>query len=399
MILLVQTLFLLLFGFLAVNILYLFVFAMAGKYRNYSPYPIHKEKKKIAVLVPSYREDAVIIHTAHKALEQNYPAERFSVFIAADQLQQDTVNKLRFLPLNVQVMDFQGNSSKAKSLHALINSIDPLEFDIAVVLDGDNVMMAGCLEKVNAAFHAGFRCVQLHRTAKNSNTEMALLDGLSEEINNNIFRNGQRSLGFSSCLIGSGMAFEFELLKSIFNIPSILDNPGEDREVDTILVKQGIEIEYIPDADVYDEKVASEQVFQRQRLRWLEAQQNHINMIISPAYFKGRRDKNFWNRFMINLMPPRVLMIAIFFPVFGAGVVFSLLGLEMIQPALIWWALLFALLCIALIVSIPKRYMHFGVLAKAFSKLFSTVISLIKALFQMKPKRKEFIHTPKTFTE
>jgi hypothetical protein len=49
--------------------------------------------------------------------------------------------------------------------------------------------------------------VQGHRTAKNTNNSWAILDAISEEINNNIFRKGHRVLGLSSAIIGSGMAF------------------------------------------------------------------------------------------------------------------------------------------------------------------------------------------------
>jgi cellulose synthase/poly-beta-1,6-N-acetylglucosamine synthase-like glycosyltransferase len=303
------------------------------------------------------------------------------------------------IPANVQVMNFSGRSSKARSLHALINSIDGSQFDIALILDGDNVMKPGCLEKVNAAFHAGFRCVQLHRTAKNANTDMAVLDGLSEEINNTIFRNGQRTLGFSSCLIGSGMAFEFHKLKSILNIPSILENSGEDREIDSIIVKEGIEIEYIPDAEVYDEKVSTEQVFQSQRLRWMEAQLNHMAIILSPSYFKGKKDKNYWNRLMIICMPPRLLLIALFIPILLIGAVSAYFGLDLIRPGFVSWILLFTTLCVSMLIALPAKFLTFEVLSKALSKFFSAMVHMIKVLFQLNPRRKEFVHTPKSFTE
>ena len=56
--------------------------------------------------------------------------------------------------------------------------------------------------------------MQGHRVAKNHNTNLATLDAVSEEINNNIFRSGHRAIGLSSALIGSGMAFDYELIKS-----------------------------------------------------------------------------------------------------------------------------------------------------------------------------------------
>ena len=395
----IQVLFLIFFVYLAVNILYLLIFAVAGKARNYTTYQPHSEKKRIAVLIPSYKEDDVIIHTALKAKQHNYPAHLFEVFIAADQLKPETVNALLNIPVNVQVMNFNGRSSKARSLNKLFDTINEGTFEIALILDGDNVMEPGCLEKVNSAFQAGFRCVQLHRTAKNANTEMAVLDGLSEEVNNTIFRNGQRALGFSSSLIGSGMAFEFQKLKSIFNIPSILDNPGEDREIDSIIIKDGIEIEYIPDAEVYDEKVASEQVFQRQRLRWMEAQLNHMALILSSSYFKGKRDRNFWNRIIIVCMPPRLLLIAVFIPILLLGLVSDFFEVVLLRPTLFYWFALFAVLCLSLFIALPKKYMNWSVMSMASSKFFSAMIHMVTGLFRLKPGRKEFLHTPKTFTE
>ncbi len=399
MISVIQALFLILFIYLAVNILYLLVFSIAGRARNYKPYTPKADKKRIAVIIPSFKEDNVIVHTALKAKRHNYPEHAFDVFIAADHLKRETVDTLLSIPVKVEVMNFSGKSSKARSLHTLINTIDDADYDIAFILDGDNVMEPGCLEKVNAAFHSGFRCVQLHRTAKNTNTEMAVLDGMSEEINNTIFRNGQRALGFSSCLIGSGMAFEFHKLKSILNIPSILENPGEDREIDTIIIKEGIQIEYIPDADIYDEKVSSEQVFQKQRLRWMEAQLNHMAIILSPSYFKGKRDRNFWNRLMINCMPPRLLLIALFVPIFLVGALSGYFRIELLSPGILLWVILFALLCGSMIIALPSRYLKVGVLLQAFTKMFSAMVHMIRGLFQLKPGRKEFLHTPKTFTE
>jgi hypothetical protein len=43
------------------------------------------------------------------------------------------------------------------------------------------------LKKINAAFEYDFIAVQGHRTAKNTNNSWAILDAISEEINNNIF--------------------------------------------------------------------------------------------------------------------------------------------------------------------------------------------------------------------
>ena len=64
------------------------------------------------------------------------------------------------------------------------------------------------MAEINRAFDNGVKSAQAHRTGKNLNTDISILDGISEEINNGIFRSGHNALGLSAALSGSGMAFE-----------------------------------------------------------------------------------------------------------------------------------------------------------------------------------------------
>ncbi len=66
------------------------------------------------------------------------------------------------------------------------------------------------------------------------------------------------------------------LIREIFSTKEILENPGEDREIDMQLMRRKVKMEFLDDALVYDEKVASAGVFEKQRVRWLEAQLNHV---------------------------------------------------------------------------------------------------------------------------
>lgn len=86
---------------------------------------------------------------------------------------------------------------------------------MVVVLDADNLVDPDFLEHLNNAFYSGCSAVQTHRVAKNMNTSVAVLDAVSEEMNNSIFRKGHTKLGFSAGLIGSGMAFEYDIFRKI----------------------------------------------------------------------------------------------------------------------------------------------------------------------------------------
>jgi len=178
----------LLFALFGLGVIYLMVFAIAGLFRKKTKYRDTKIYRKIAVFIPGYKEDNVIIDVAKQALTQNYPSDLFDVIIIADTFKAETLEQLRKLPILVNEVSFE-KSSKAKSLNKTMESL-PEYYDIAIILDADNIMANDFLEKVNASFNDGFIAVQGHRLAKNMNNHFAVLDSLSEEINNHIFRSG-----------------------------------------------------------------------------------------------------------------------------------------------------------------------------------------------------------------
>jgi cellulose synthase/poly-beta-1,6-N-acetylglucosamine synthase-like glycosyltransferase len=387
---------LILFIYLAINTVYFFIMAVAGKIYHPVLYKPNPDKKKIAVLIPTYKEDEVILNTARKAAGHDYPSAFFDVYVAADQLKTETISLLKAIPVNVMEVQFE-ISSKARSLNYLLNHIPENEYDIAIIIDGDNIMLPGCLEKVNAAFQQGFRAVQCHRTAKNKNNSVAVLDAMSEEINNHIFRKGQRAMGFSSNTIGSGMAFEFKKLKEIYNKPGILGNPACDREVDFEMMKADICIEFIDDAYVLDEKVSSLAVYQRQRTRWLESQIIHLRLFFNNKNGVIPKTKDYWNKLFSNLAPPRLIFLLVYFLVFVLYIVEYFSGYSILYPHYSWWLLLTIMYFLVFIISIPGSFYSWSTF-KAISQIPLLVLSLVKSLFKMEVNRKEFIHTPKVHT-
>ena len=97
--------------------------------------------KKMAVLIPGYKEDAVILDVARKALQQDYPPSLYDVVVIADSFQKDTLERLSHLPIKVIEVSFE-KSTKSKALNkAMANLSD--SYDVAVVLDADNIMAKG----------------------------------------------------------------------------------------------------------------------------------------------------------------------------------------------------------------------------------------------------------------
>ncbi|HXB94137.1 MAG TPA: glycosyltransferase [Puia sp.] len=383
----------LLFIYLLPAVLYLFVLAAAGRLGRLPKWSSSPVKTRIAVLIPSYKEDPVILHTAAEALKQDYPA--FSVTVIADGLQPETIARLATMPLRVLPVQWE-KSMKAKSLNAALSRLQEDNFDIALILDADNLMSPGCLEKINHAFQAGRKAVQCHRTAKNRNNAIAILDAISEEINNTIFRRGQRTLGLSCALIGSGMAFEFGLLREIFALPTIQENPGEDKEVEVQLIKRNISVEYLEDAYVYDEKVQRKEVFEKQRTRWLATQQENFRLLLAkemrPVFLK----KIYLNKVFEWLLPPRLLLVILFCLILSCCTIDAWTHFHILSPHWPWWFALTLLYAAALLIAIPPVFYN-GATLRALLKIPALMLAMLKALLGVKKNKTGFIHTPKEF--
>ena len=65
-------------------------------------------------------------------------------------------------------------------------------------------------------------------------------------------------MGMSSSVIGSGMAIDFNVLRSTMKD---INSVAEDKIIQLSLVGQGIPIQYVEDALIFDEKVDSPHAF------------------------------------------------------------------------------------------------------------------------------------------
>jgi cellulose synthase/poly-beta-1,6-N-acetylglucosamine synthase-like glycosyltransferase len=393
--LVVTVFFWIVFVYLAAGTIYLLIMAIAGKWGKLPEYTTHDHKSRIAVIIPSYREDAIIVDTAKKAIAHNYPSGKFTVCVVGDTLQPETILLLKQLPIQVLEVNV---SMKSKSVHAMLHLLNEQEFDIGIILDADNIMGKDCLEKVNDAFRKGCQAMQCHRTAKNQHTPVAVLDAISEEINVNLFRRGPAVLGISASPIGSGMAFSFSLLKKIFSQESILNNPGEDREIDLYLMKHKIPMQFIDGAYVYDEKVANAGVFEKQRTRWIEAQINHVKRFFDADIKVAPKTLTYFSKLYQNLLLPRSLFLLVFVLFFLLIIVQWITTINVLQLSAFWWIVLMILYGISLAISVPAR-LYNRATARAILRIPVLMISMVKALLKVKSGRKEFLHTPKTFKE
>jgi cellulose synthase/poly-beta-1,6-N-acetylglucosamine synthase-like glycosyltransferase len=374
---------------LSIATLYIFVFALAGLFYRQQAYPSDPVFRKIAVLIPGYREDDVILDVAREALKQDYPMYLFDVVIIADSFKKETLEQLKQLPIKVVEVKFE-KSTKSKALNKAMEIL-PDDYQLAVVLDADNVMAPDFLSKINAAFENDFAAIQGHRTAKNLDTSLAILDAVSEEINNHIFRKGHRVLGLSSAIIGSGMAFRYDFFRNLMsNVTAI---GGFDKEIELKLLKDNYKIEYLHDAYVLDEKVQKAEVFSNQRRRWLSAQFHYFRMdfvsSLKTLITKGNVD--YFDKAFQFIQPPRILLLG---AMIVLGTAFILFNTLLTMNAWMNWAWIISMtLCfLAFFFSIPRSFYNLGTL-RALMSLPGGMLLMLGSLLKIKGANKQFIHT------
>ena len=362
--------------------------------------PADPQKRRIAVLVPAYKEDGIILSTARNLMQQTYPADRYGVYILADSFQPETVEALRALsqpnasrtnasPLEVLEVAFD-KSTKTKSLNEAFKRISE-PWDIALICDADNMLAPDFLERINAAFGAGARAVQGRRVAKNLDTSFAVLDACSEAVNNHIFRKGTYALGLSSAVIGSGMAFEYHHIRRVLGEISAVG--GFDKILQLQVVREGVRIHYLEDALVFDEKVDNPHAFEQQRKRWVSSQFIYLRRFFGPAFlqlFKG--NLSYFNLAVANnLVLPRAFLFALL-PLLTIAGAFLSLGWGLAGAGLI------VLYGCALLLGIP-RSMYNRELGIAVLRLPKAVAIMVGTVFHIRKSNKTFIHTVHTKTE
>lgn len=368
-----------------IQVAYLLFFAICGLLYREQAVRGSEKPNRFVIYIPAYREDAVILDTASRALTLDYPKHMFHVVVVADSLRDNTLEALRKLPLQLVEVAFE-KSTKAKALNKAIAQTEE-GFDVAIVFDADNVAAPDYLHRMNEAFNKGYRVVQGQRTAKNKNTPMALLDAVSEGINNHIFRKGHRVVGLSAAIIGSAMGMQFNLFKEV--MASLTAVGGFDKEMELNLLSRRITVGYASKAIVYDEKVQQAEVLERQRKRWLSAQfvylRKHLLRGIIALISKGKLD--YFNKVFQMALIPRVILLAIL-------PLFTILSWLPGQGPSAWhWLIVWIAGYLAIAISIPRALWNKKLLM-AILKLPAGMLAMFRALIGMRGANKSFIHTP-----
>ena len=363
----------------AVCVGYLLVFAFKSIAKSRNEYLQACKKYKFAVLFPAYKESSVILNSVKEFFSQEYPRDKFDVFVIAEMMEESVNQELENMGAIVLRLE-KGSGFKTYALRFAVDYMDrnKMKYDITLILNADNIVKSNYLDVLNDAFYSGCSVIQTHRVAKSLKNSMAILDAVSEEINNSIFRKGHTQLGFSSGLIGSGVAFEYDIFREC--IKRISGN-SLDKQLEMLLLRENIYIEYLEELYTYDEKVSTKAKFFSQRRRWITNQFSSLFRglrLIPQAILQGNWD--FADKIFQWMIPPRVIML-------GSIIILAfIISFYDISMAIKWWGLL-GVLMITFAMAIPDYLVNKNLL-KAVSKLPLIFILMFANFFRMRSVKK-----------
>ena len=334
------------FIIISLTVLYLGVFAITSLFVRHSETPKAKKQNRFIVLIPSYKGGKNLEMTVKSILGQSYTQRQFDVTVIADHEDEMTMFHLAQQPITLLTPNFE-RQSRIKSLQLAINNLPQFKiYDAVVILEAGDVVETEFLEQVNDAYEAaGTKAIQTHKVSLNRDSIPARLSAIFEEINNSIFRRGHISVGLSAALASSGMAFEFNWFKDYIQTAKA---NWSDKELEALLTRQHIYVDYFDKIEVYNEKARQAEDFNRQHLSWIWTQFRTIirNIHYLPSAI-AKRHYDLIDKLLQWLLIPRIIMMAV---IIMMGILVPFIYMS---AALKWWAL-FAFVLLFFAIATPN---------------------------------------------
>lgn len=342
-------------------------FTITSMMAHQGPLPKTNHQNRFIVLIPAYKNKKVI-QTVKSVLGQTYPQRQFDILVVSDQNDEMTNMRLAQEPITLLTPKFE-KSTKAMALQLAINNLPQFKiYDIVVILDAGDLVEPEFLEDLNAAYEsAGTKAIQTHILSRNRDTTAARMGAIFEEINNSIFRRGHIAVGLSAGLMGSGCAFDFTWFKNnIFEVKSA----WEDKELDAMLMRQHIHVDYFDQLYVFNEKTRESDEFNRERGRWIKAQ--FITLLKNIKYLPialVNRYYSWADKIIQWMLMPRMLLMAV---IVLMGIIMPMIYTTL---AFKWWAL-FAIVLLVFAMATPDYLVD----KNWDSTFFKTPIVLMKSI-------------------
>lgn len=241
---------------------------------------------RFAVVVPAHDEADNIAATVASLRALDYPADRFSVNVIADNCTDRTAQAARDAGAVVHVRTDPTNRGKGQALEwAFTRLLDDDSVDAVVVIDADTVCDARLLQTTSHHIAEGALALQVDYRVRNPNStwRTTLLD-VAFTAQHRIRSRGRDALGLSVGLRGNGMVFTRAALE---RVPHRAHSAVEDREYGLMLGLAGIRVVGCDGTWVAGDMPDDDDASSAQRVRWelgqREVRREHLPKLVGAA--------------------------------------------------------------------------------------------------------------------
>jgi hypothetical protein len=224
---------------------------------------------QFALLVPAHNEEEVLEVLLESLVALDYPKERFTISVIADNCTDKTAELARAMA-GVQVLERTDPQKRGKG-YALNWAFEQLEaahvsYDACVIVDADSVVEPTFLRAMEREVAGGALALQAcYGVLNSSDSPSAALRWIALALVNHVRPLGRNGLGCSSTLTGNGICLRREVVQ---RYPWRSFALAEDYHYYLTLLQQGVLVRYVPDAVVRAQMPTTFAQMKTQDIRW-----------------------------------------------------------------------------------------------------------------------------------
>ncbi|MBT5873609.1 MAG: glycosyltransferase family 2 protein [Candidatus Latescibacteria bacterium] len=212
--------------------------------------PAATSMRKFALVVPAHNEETVIEKTLSSLLSIDYPAEKFDVVVVADNCSDHTAEIARELGAHVYERSHETDRGKGYALRWIFEKLmdNGAGYDAYFVIDADSIVADSLLCVLNDYMADGARAIQCSdMVAAEPGAWNVEVTRIGFALHNYARPLGRTVIGCPVSLYGNGMCFSAEMLREV---PWQAFSLAEDLEYGLVLLLQGINVVFAPEAKV-----------------------------------------------------------------------------------------------------------------------------------------------------
>lgn len=231
------------------------------------PLKINKDHKFMAI-IPAHNEETVVGNLVESLKAQNYPKDKYDIYVIADNCTDDTAKVAKEAGAIVLKRFDELHKTKGFALDWFLKQKieEDADYDAFCVFDADNIVDKDFLKNMNKKLCQGEEVVQGYRDIKNPNDSWISSGyAIFYWMMHRFYHLARYNLGLSALLNGTGFMVKFDLVKPNGWKTITLT---EDIEYSLMNIIDGRKVSWSTDAIVYDEQPITFKQSWIQRSRW-----------------------------------------------------------------------------------------------------------------------------------